>query len=96
MVHCVSSSEPDSGDNQVNSDEWRNGQGNQNKDVLQTQTQLTKTYVESTVTSGIQVGNFIEQVGTHQLTLTDIQNNLQPDTTHSKKMSLSMRYIKAQ
>lgn len=123
MVHCVSSSEPDSGDAQLTSDEWRgnaqpisnpgsvkeaplnqtiNGQQGQQQPQAtpvqqqqqqqpgQPQTQTKPTYVESsTVSSGIQVGNLVEQAaagGTLGLTLTDTQQHQfhheLADTTH--------------
>ncbi|KZC05359.1 Methyl-CpG-binding domain protein 5 [Dufourea novaeangliae] len=79
MVHCVSSSEPDSGDVPVASEDWRI-QGITTKEITLSQPGLHgKTYVESTVTTGIQVGTHVEQVNRH-LTLTDMH---QPaDTTH--------------
>lgn len=79
MVHCVSSSEPDSGDVPVASEDWRI-QGIATKEITLSQPGLHgKTYVESTVTTGIQVGTHVEQVNRH-LTLTDMH---QPaDTTH--------------
>ncbi|XP_032684219.1 uncharacterized protein LOC116850265 isoform X4 [Odontomachus brunneus] len=55
MVHCVSSSEPDSGDAQVASEDWRI-QGITTKEITLNQPSLHgKTYVESTVTTGIQI-----------------------------------------
>ncbi|XP_070511248.1 uncharacterized protein [Cardiocondyla obscurior] len=55
MVHCVSSSEPDSGDTQVASEDWRI-QGIATKEITLNQPSLHgKTYVESTVTTGIQI-----------------------------------------
>lgn len=79
MVHCVSSSEPDSGDAQVASEDWRI-QGITTKEITLNQPSLHgKTYVESTVTTGIQVGTHVEQVNRH-LTVLDMH---QPaDTTH--------------
>lgn len=80
MVHCVSSSEPDSGDGTMMTDEWRI-QGS--KEIRLNQSgghHQRKTYVESTVTTGIQVGSHVEQ-GIHQLTLTDMHHQ-QADTTH--------------
>lgn len=76
MVHCISSSEPDSGDIQATGDDWRI-QGITTKEITLSQAGLHgKTYVESTVTTGIQVGNRVEQG--HHLTIID-----QPaDTTH--------------
>lgn len=79
MVHCVSSSEPDSGDGAMMTDDWRI-QGAATKEIRLSQpAHHRKAYVESTVTTGIQVGTHVEQ-GTHQLTLIDMH---QPaDTTH--------------
>lgn len=78
MVHCVSSSEPDSGDGTMMTDEWRI-QGSATKEIRLNQGHQRKTYVESTVTTGIQVGSHVEQG--NQLTLIDIHH--QPaDTTH--------------
>lgn len=79
MVHCVSSSEPDSGDVPVASEDWRI-QGITTKEITLSQPGLHgKTYVESTVTTGIQVGTHVDQANRH-LTLTDMH---QPaDTTH--------------
>lgn len=55
MVHCVSSSEPDSGDVPVASEDWRI-QGITTKEITLSQPGLHgKTYVESTVTTGIQI-----------------------------------------
>ncbi|EZA57271.1 Methyl-CpG-binding domain protein, partial [Ooceraea biroi] len=55
MVHCVSSSEPDSGDAQVASEDWRM-QSIATKEITLNQPSLHgKTYVESTVTTGIQI-----------------------------------------
>ena len=71
MVHCVSSSEPDSGDVPVASEDWRI-QGITTKEITLSQPGLHgKTYVESTVTTGIQVGTQVDQVNRH-LTLTDM------------------------
>lgn len=83
MVHCVSSSEPDSGDVPVASEDWRIQGGITTKEITLSQPGLHgKTYVESTVTTGIQVGTHVEQVNRH-LTLTDMH---QPaDTTHPEK-----------
>ena len=79
MVHCVSSSEPDSGDGAMMSDDWRI-QGSMTKEIRLNQPgHHRKAYVESTVTTGIQVGTHVEQ-GTHQLTLIDMHQ--QADTTH--------------
>lgn len=81
MVHCVSSSEPDSGDVPVASEDWRI-QGITTKEITLSQPGLHgKTYVESTVTTGIKVGTQVDQVNSH-LTLTDMH---QPaDTTHDE------------
>lgn len=79
MVHCVSSSEPDSGDAQVASEDWRI-QGITTKEITLNQPSLHgKTYVESTVTTGIQVGTHVEQVNRH---LTVIDMHQPADTTH--------------
>ncbi|RLU24973.1 hypothetical protein DMN91_003064 [Ooceraea biroi] len=79
MVHCVSSSEPDSGDAQVASEDWRM-QSIATKEITLNQPSLHgKTYVESTVTTGIQVGTHIEQVNRH---LTVIDMHQPADTTH--------------
>lgn len=79
MVHCVSSSEPDSGDTQMASEDWRI-QGITTKDITLNQPSLHgKTYVESTVTTGIQVGTHVEQVNRH---LTVIDLHQAADTTH--------------
>lgn len=79
MVHCVSSSEPDSGDTQVASEDWRM-QGIATKEITLNQPSLHgKTYVESTVTTGIQVGTPVEQVNRH---LTVIDMHQPADTTH--------------
>ncbi|XP_050450707.1 mucin-17-like isoform X5 [Cataglyphis hispanica] len=79
MVHCVSSSEPDSGDAQVASEDWRM-QSIATKEITLNQPSLHgKTYVESTVTTGIQVGTHVEQVNRH---LTIIDMHQPADTTH--------------
>lgn len=79
MVHCVSSSEPDSGDAQMTSEDWRM-QGITTKEITLNQPSLHgKTYVESTVTTGIQVGTHVEQVNRH---LTVIDMHQPADTTH--------------
>lgn len=79
MVHCVSSSEPDSGDTQIASEDWRM-QGITTKEITLNQPSLHgKTYVESTVTTGIQVGTHVEQVNRH---LTVIDMHQPADTTH--------------
>lgn len=79
MVHCVSSSEPDSGDAQVASEDWRM-QSVATKEITLNQPSLHgKTYVESTVTTGIQVGTHVEQVNSH---LTVIDMHQPADTTH--------------
>ncbi|EFN77458.1 Methyl-CpG-binding domain protein 5 [Harpegnathos saltator] len=79
MVHCVSSSEPDSGDAQIASEDWRI-QGITTKEITLNQPSLHgKTYVESTVTTGIQVGTHVEQVNRH---LTVIDMHQPADTTH--------------
>lgn len=80
MVHCVSSSEPDSGDTQIISEDWR-VHGIATKEVMiGPPGHHGKAYVESTVTTGIQVGTHIDQGSTHHLTKTDTH---QPaDTTH--------------
>lgn len=79
MVHCISSSEPDTGDNQATPDDWRL-QGITTKEITLNQMgQNGKTFVESTVTTGIQVGKR-PNVDTY-LTLTDM-NQQQADTTH--------------
>lgn len=81
MVHCVSSSEPDSGDITMASEDWRI-QGVTTKEITLSQPNLHgKTYVESTVTTGIQVGTHVEQ-GNRHLALIDMH---QPaDTTHAE------------
>lgn len=90
MVHCVSSSEPDSGDVPVASEDWRI-QGITTKEITLSQPGLHgKTYVESTVTTGIQVGTHVEQVNRH-LTLTDMH---QPaDTTHPENTYDSQEHM---
>lgn len=80
MVHCISSSEPDSGDLQNPGDDWRI-QGITTKELTLSQVGLQhgKTYVESTVTTGIQVGNHRVSPVTRGFTV-DLH---QPaDTTH--------------
>ncbi|XP_015606135.1 mucin-17 isoform X6 [Cephus cinctus] len=55
MVHCVSSSEPDSGEAQVTAEDWRI-HGITAKELALGQPAIRgKTYVESTVTTGIQI-----------------------------------------
>lgn len=82
MVHCISSSEPDSGDIQVATDDWRI-HGIATKEITLNHGGVHgKTYVESTVTTGIQVGNRLE-TGNNHLNIIDMH---QPaDTTHPEK-----------
>lgn len=83
MVHCISSSEPDSGDIQNPNDDWRI-QGITTKELAMSQVGLQhgKTYVESTVTTGIQVGNHRVSPVTHRLT---VDMHQPADTTHPEK-----------
>lgn len=78
MVHCITSSEPDSGDVQPTPDDWRI-QGLTKEMALNQPSINGKTYVESTVTTGIQVGNHVKPP-IHHLTLVDMHQ--QADTTH--------------
>lgn len=90
MVHCVSSSEPDSGDTQIIAENWR-VQGITTKEVvIGAPGHHGKTYVESTVTTGIQVGTNVEQGGTHHLTKTDTHHQ-QADTTHPENIRADSR-----
>lgn len=81
MVHCVSSSEPDAGDQGAVGEDWHII----SKEMMLNQSEVHgKTLVESTVTTGIQVGTdqrlYFEQAG-KDLPLVDTHR--QPaDTTH--------------
>lgn len=88
MVHCVSSSEPDSGDMIPVTEEWqRTLKGKSMKEGLQT-SQQTKTFVESTISGGIQVGRHIEKITTEQLTLVDNHEVDNPDDATYTENSL--------
>lgn len=100
MVHCISSSEPDSGDPTLVGLEtdWRLTQGTVTKEMTVNHLDGLlhgKTFVESTVTTGIQVGNTVEpdaQQDAGRSPSCDVYNNQQyfPQSDTPKYMSFGI------